>query len=43
MVHLWEENKVIPLVTVHDELAFSVTSEKQARYYGKVMEENHSA
>lgn len=39
MVHLWEENKVIPLVTVHDELAFSVTSEKQARYYGKVMEE----
>lgn len=39
MVHLWEQDKVIPLVTVHDELAFSVEEEKQARYYGKVMEE----
>ena len=39
MVHLWEENKVIPLVTVHDELAFSIEDVAQAKYYGKVMEE----
>lgn len=37
MVTIWEERGVIPLLSIHDELVFSVKDRKESEYYSQVM------
>ena len=39
MAAIYKETNKIPLVQIHDELAFSVEDQKEAEYLCKIMEE----
>jgi DNA polymerase I-like protein with 3'-5' exonuclease and polymerase domains len=38
MLHMWQDN-IVPLLTLHDELGFSVDNESEGRRYGDYMEQ----